>query len=98
MQRVLWVGALIALAAIVPAARSQTAIVGAVADRVVQKYQSSTCEQLAAERQAPKSAQKEAAAQRAGELLRKDAQARAAFVGKVAAPIVDKMIVCGFVP
>jgi hypothetical protein len=90
-------GAALMLAAAVPA-RSQTPIVDAVASKVVQKYQSASCEQLAAERQAPKSAAKEAAMQRAGQLLREDAQARAAFVSKVAAPIVDKMIVCGFVP
>ena len=90
--------AALTLAAAVPTAWSQTPIVDAVANKVVQKYQSATCEQLAAERQAPKSAQKEAAADRAGQLLREDAQARAAFVNRVAAPIVDKMIVCGFVP
>ena len=88
----------LALASAIGAAHAQTPVVDAVAGRVVQKYQSETCDQLAAERAAPKSAQKEAALQRAGQLLREDAQARAAFVSKVAAPIVDKMIVCGFVP
>ena len=70
----------------------------AAATKLVQKYQSSSCEQLAQERQAPKSAQKEQAKQRAGEMLRNDAQVRQEFVSKVAAPIVDKMIVCGFIP
>jgi hypothetical protein len=64
----------------------------------VQKYQTSTCEQLAAERQAPPSAQKEAIKDRIGQQLRQDAAMRADFVNKIAAPVVDKMIVCGFVP
>ena len=73
-------------------------VVDAVATKLVQKYQSSSCQQLAQERQAPKSAQREQAMQRAGELLRNDAQIRQEFVSKVAAPVVDKMIVCGFIP
>jgi hypothetical protein len=91
-------GGLALAAAVACAAYAQSPIVDAVANKVVQKYQSSSCEQLAAERQAPKTAAKAAAEQRAGQLLRQDAQARAAFVAKVAAPVVDKMIVCGFVP
>jgi hypothetical protein len=91
-------GGLTLVAAAACAAYAQTPIVDAVAAKLVQKYQTSSCEQLAAERQAPKTAAKEAAEQRAGQVLRQDPQARAAFVAKVAAPIVDKMIVCGLVP
>jgi len=73
-------------------------MVDAAAAKVVQKYQSSSCQQLAAERQAPKTAEKEASKQRLGELLRQNAQVRQEFVAKVAAPIAEKMIVCGFIP
>src|SRR5215469_9402919 len=98
MKTVPFVCGALSLAAAASVAWSQTPVVDAVANKVVQKYQSESCDQLAAERQAPKSAQKEAVEQRAGQLLREDAQARSAFVNKVAAPIVDKMIVCGFIP
>ena len=98
MKSALFVCTALVLASAAPAAWSQTPIVDAVANKVVQKYQSESCDQLAAERQGPKSAQKEAAAQRAGQLLREDAQARTAFVNKVAAPVVDKLITCGFIP
>jgi hypothetical protein len=98
MKSALFVCGALVLAAAAPAARSQTPIVDAVANKVVQKYQAESCDQLAAERQAPKSAQKEAMAQRAGQLLREDAQARTAFVNKVAPQVVDKMITCGFIP
>jgi len=79
-------------------AQDQHPMLDAAATRLVQKYQSSSCQQLAAERQAPASPQKEAMKQRAGQYLREDAQARQEFVARVAAPIVDKMIVCGFIP
>ena len=36
--------------------------------------------------------------QRVGDMLQQNAGVRAAFVSQVAGPIVDKMIVCGFVP
>jgi hypothetical protein len=98
MKAVLSLCSVLMLAGGVPSAYAQSPMVEAVANKVVQKYRSESCEQLAAERQAPKSAQKEAAAQRAGQLLREDPQARAAFVNTVATTIVDKMIVCGFVP
>src|SRR5262249_54195256 len=68
--------AMIAAAALAPAfASAQTqnaAAVDAVAAKVVQKYQSSTCQQLAQERQAPKTAQKEAVKERVGQLLRQN--------------------------
>jgi len=88
--------------ALAPAAAQAQAqqhpMVDAAAAKLVQKYQSSSCQQLAAEHQAPKTAQKEAAIKKVGDLLRQDAQVRREFVGKVAVPIVDKMIVCGFIP
>ena len=89
---------LAALAAPAARAQSQTPVMDRLAARIVQKYQTSSCEQLAQQRQAPRSAQKQQAEQRVGQMLRQDAAARAAFVNKVAAPIADKMIMCGFIP
>jgi hypothetical protein len=89
----------LALAPVVAYAQGQQhALVDAAAAKLVQKYQSSSCQQLAAERKAPKPPEKAAAKERVGELLRQDAQVRREFVSKVAAPIADKMIVCGFIP
>ena len=65
-----------------------------VADKVIQKYQSSTCEQLWAQKQAPKSEQE----QRLIGLLKNDAQLRAAFLNKIAGPISNKMFECGMIP
>ena len=64
------------------------------ADQMVQKFAESSCEQLKAKAKEPQTDKaKEAAA-----FLRNDAQARAAFVKKVAAPVLNKMFECGMIP
>ena len=65
-----------------------------VADKVIQKYQTSNCEQLWAQKQQPKSEQE----QRLIGLLRNDPQLRAAFLNKIAGPISNKMFECGMIP
>ena len=65
-----------------------------VADRVIQKYQGASCEQLWAQKQQPKSAEE----QRLLSLLQSDPQLRTAFMNKVAGPIANKMFDCGMIP
>ena len=65
-----------------------------VAEKVIQKYQSSNCEQLWQDKQKPKSEQE----QRVLGLLKSDAQMRAEFLNKVAGPIANKMFECGMLP
>src|SRR5436190_2402824 len=65
-----------------------------VANKVIQKYQSSSCEQLWQKKGQPKSPEE----QKAVNFLRNDPQARVAFIDKVAAPIVNKMFECGMIP
>ena len=69
-------------------------LMNAVADKVIQKYQSSTCEQLWAQKQQPKSEQE----QKVIGLLKSDPQLRIAFMNKVAGPISNKMFECGMIP
>jgi len=75
-------------------AYAQFPIMDKVADKVVQKYQGMTCEQLWAQKSQPKSAEE----QRVIGFLKSDPQMRQAFVNKVAGPIVNKMFECGMVP
>jgi len=77
-------------------ASAQYPIMDAVANKIIQKYQSSTCEQLwiKKEQKAPPSAQE----QKVIELLKGDPQMRAAFINKIAAPIANKMFDCGMIP
>jgi hypothetical protein len=75
-------------------AYAQYPILDMVADRVVQKYQSSSCEQLWQKKGEPKSMEE----QRVIGLLQSDPQMRIAFINKVAAPIANKMFECGMIP
>ncbi len=88
----LWVGVSALCAAGV--ALGQGMILDMVADKVIGKYQSATCEQLWQQKGQPKSQEEE----RAVQFLRNDPQARAAFINKVAAPIANKMFECGMIP
>jgi hypothetical protein len=65
-----------------------------VADKVIQKYQSASCEQLWAQKSQPKGEQE----QRLISLLKSDPQLRTAFMNKVAGPISNKMFDCGMIP
>ena len=87
---------LIAVALCVTAgiAYAQYPILDMVADRVVQKYQSASCEQLWQKKSEPKSMEE----QRVVGLLQSDPQMRTAFLNKVAAPIANKMFECGMIP
>jgi hypothetical protein len=74
----------------------QYPIMDAVANKVIQKYQQSTCEQLWEKKSAktPPSAEE----QRVIGFLKSDPQMRSAFINKVAAPIANKMFECGLIP
>ena len=72
----------------------QFPILDAVANRVVQKYQSSSCEQLWQRKGQPKSPEE----QRVIGMLKSDPAMRTEFINRVAAPIANKMFECGMIP
>jgi hypothetical protein len=92
--RSLKLAAAIAAVACAGIAAADYPLMNMVADKVIQKYQSSTCEQLWVQKQAPKSDQE----QRIIGLLKSDPQLRTAFMDKVAGPIANKMFDCGMLP
>jgi hypothetical protein len=69
-----------------------------IAAKVIQKYQTSTCEQLWQERAQKGKAPQPQMEQEALQMLKSDSQMRAAFINKVAAPIANKMFECGMIP
>lgn len=78
------------------ASAQQYPIMDAIANKVIQKYQTSTCEQLylkKAEKTPPGPEEQKAIA-----LLRGDPQMRQAFIAKIAAPIANKLFECGMIP
>jgi hypothetical protein len=79
-------------------AGGQYPIADKIADKVIQKYQSSSCQQLAAEKQQPPSARKEEMEQKAIAAMKNDPQMRQYFLNKVAGPIANKLFECGMIP
>ena len=95
LKRVVLVAVPVLLVAGVARAQyGQHPLLDAAANKVIQKYQYSSCEQLWQQRGQPKS-QRE---QEAVNFLRSDPQMRAAFIDRVAAPIANKMFECGMIP
>ena len=73
-------------------------IMDKIANKVIQKYQTSTCEQLWQERAQKGKASPPQMEQEALQMLKSDSQMRAAFINKIAAPIANKMFECGMIP
>ena len=94
MTKYLGLVALMVTVLVAGVASAQFPILDMIAEKVVQKYQMSTCEQLWEQRGKPKSAQEQEVLQ----MLRNDAQMRAAFINKVAAPVASRMFDCGMIP
>ena len=69
-------------------------IMKAVAAKVVQKYQTSSCEELAAQKKQPPSDTQKKAVQ----ALRGNPQMRTEFMNIVAGPIANKLFECGMIP
>ena len=74
----------------------QYPILDKIADKVIAKYQTSTCEQLWEKKaqKAPPSPEE----QKVIGFLKSDPQMRQAFINQVAAPIANKMFECGLIP
>jgi hypothetical protein len=75
-------------------AAAQGMLLDFAADKVIKKYQSSSCEELKALKGEPPSEKEKMAI----DFLRNDSQARKAFIDKIAAPVLNKMFECGLIP
>jgi len=80
----------------IPKGQGQYPVMDMIANKVIQKYRQSTCEQLWQKKseKAPPSEME----QKAIQALKNDPQMRTAFINKVAAPIANKMFQCGLIP
>ena len=87
-------GALLLCVAIVGVNAQSYPMLDRVVQRVIQKYQTSTCQQLAADKATPPDDMEK----RAVDMMRQDPQLRKAFLDQVAAPIVTKLFECGVIP
>ncbi len=85
-------------AAQAPPTASQFPVADAIAKKVIQKYQTISCQQLLAEKAQTPNPQQVQAEQKAIQMLRQDPAMRKQFLDQVAAPIVNKMFECGMIP
>ena len=65
-----------------------------VADRVIEKYRSATCEQVWQDKEKPKGEMEKNLIK----MLQENPQMRQVFIDKVAATVANKMFECGLVP
>jgi hypothetical protein len=93
MSKRSWLLAAVPVVLFASVAVAQYPIMEMVADKVIQKYQSSTCEQLWQNK--GKHGPEE---QRVVGFLRSDPQMRQAFFNKISGPVMNKMFECGMVP
>jgi hypothetical protein len=75
-------------------AAAQGMLLDFAADKVIKKYQSSSCDELKALKGEPPSEKEKMAI----DFLRNDAQARKTFIDKIAAPVLSKMFECRLIP
>jgi len=94
MNKRFWLVVVAAASIVAGVAYAQFPIMDRVADKVIQKYQSASCEQLWQQKGQPKSEEE----QRVIGFLRNDPQMPQAFFNKVSGPIVNKMFECGMIP
>jgi hypothetical protein len=85
---------LVAALLVAGVAAAQYPIADTIAEKVIQKYQQSTCEQLWQAKSQPKPVMEEHAIQD----LKSNPPMRTHFINKVAAPIANKMFECGMIP
>jgi hypothetical protein len=76
------------------AVAAQGMLLDYAADKVINKFQTATCDQLKAQKDEPLDEKKKMAI----DFLRNDSQARVAFIDKIAAPVLNKMFECGMIP
>ena len=92
------IGALCAGIAWAQQAAPKYPIMEQIALKVIQKYQTTSCADLAAAKQKPPSAEELATMQKVGMALRADPQMRTEFLNRVAPTIANKMFECGMIP
>ena len=94
MRKLIGLAVSVATVFVAGAVAGQGMLLDFMGDRVIAKFQTSTCAELKAKRDEPKSDKEKAAL----EFLHHDTQARIAFIDKIAAPVANKMFECDMFP
>jgi len=94
MSRRFWFSIVVAASVAAGIAYAQFPIMDMLANKVIQKYQSSSCEQLWQNRGKQPSEEE----QRVIGFLKNDPQMRLQFFNQIAGPVMNKMFECGMIP
>jgi len=94
MSRTVWVVVVIVAVVAIGGWASRSRTVDFAADEVISKFQVANCEQLKAQKDEPPTIIKKLAIS----VLHDDEKVRVAFIDKIAAPVLNKMIECGMAP
>ena len=94
----LFIAVAVAATPTTPEPAQQYPVMEGIAQKVIQKYQASSCQQLWAEKGQVPSAEQLQKQEKATQMLRQDPAMRKAFLDIVAAPIANKMFECGMIP
>jgi hypothetical protein len=94
MSKSLWRFSVVPAVFVAGVSLAQFPVLDMVANKVIEKYQNSSCEQLWAQKGQPKSPREQEAIQ----MLRNDPAMRSEFINRVAAPMANKMFECGMIP
>jgi hypothetical protein len=94
MSKTAWVVVIVLVVVVAVGWAMRGKVVDLAADDVIKKFQGATCEQLQAQTDEPPTMLKKAAIS----MLRDEPQVRVAFIDKIAAPVLNKMIECGMAP
>ncbi len=78
--------------------QQQYPLMDMIAQKVIDKYNNSTCVQLATAKSEKPTGEKAQMEQRVIAALKADPQMRQAFIAKVAPPIANKLFECGMIP
>ena len=89
---------LLLLVGLASAQESHNPVMEKMAQKVVQKYQTSSCQDLAKQKSQPPTGKQAQIEQRVLEVLRNDSQMRTEFLNRVAAPRANKLFECGMIP
>jgi hypothetical protein len=90
--------AIISIPVIARSQQSQYPRLDELANKVIAKYQNSSCDQIAAQKQNPPTGKKAEMEQRVIQELKNNPDQRQYFINKVAGPIANKMFDCGMIP
>jgi aconitase B len=81
-----------------PQAQSKYPVMDKVAQKVIDKYQNSSCDDLKQKKGQPQSPQEAQMTQKVVQMMQKDPDMRQEFINRVAPPIANKMFECGMIP